>query len=126
MVSADLRRLGAMTRGVIVSLGLAVDDLEAGHYDAEVRDRLGCTWTTSPQPYAAGGIGTPSRSWTARGQISDRGAATDRALIEREPRRVVITSDLAAPPADEQPLLCLAWATGPAALEQLLAALQRL
>ncbi|TWF93512.1 hypothetical protein FHU35_15356 [Saccharopolyspora dendranthemae] len=39
-MTGDLCRLGAMTRGVIMSLGLAVDDLEAGHYGIEDRERL--------------------------------------------------------------------------------------
>lgn len=39
-MSTELCRLGAMTRGVIVSLGLAVNDLESGHYGHEDRERL--------------------------------------------------------------------------------------
>ncbi|SFS90880.1 hypothetical protein [Saccharopolyspora flava] len=39
-VTAELRRVGSMVRGVIISFELAVDDLEAGHYDAEDRERL--------------------------------------------------------------------------------------
>jgi hypothetical protein len=39
-MSTDLHRLGTMTRGVIVSLGFAVDDLESGHCGPEDRERL--------------------------------------------------------------------------------------
>ncbi|MGI8306086.1 hypothetical protein [Saccharopolyspora hattusasensis] len=40
MNAPDTRRLGQMMRGVIIALGVADDDLEAGRYDAAERDRL--------------------------------------------------------------------------------------
>ncbi|WP_263251653.1 hypothetical protein [Saccharopolyspora rosea] len=39
-MSADVRQLGRMTRGVIIALQAAVDDVERGHYDVEDRERL--------------------------------------------------------------------------------------
>ncbi|WP_190821245.1 hypothetical protein [Saccharopolyspora pogona] len=40
VVTSDFRQLGQMTRGAITALGLAVDDLEAGRYDAADRELL--------------------------------------------------------------------------------------